>query len=438
MKLKIMTTEAIAYVKGNIDCLLDYYKNAVRPEKWLKEKLGKEPFIIVDALEFEDFQLQVSNSKPSADDAFNAKLLYSKFKTLNDSFASDERLWAGLSHTIFYEYLIKRWPNYYKKEDILNHFFFNQGKPRCYFVNTLSRLWWLGRKTYSTYFEDNWKIMDYISHDINGYAFTLFGSNWSNSNRTLTLFMKAIFKYESETKNKVYRELFNDVMKYTNCLGSIYIIDACDDDFVINNIYNYLLRRAEERIKEAEYNKLNNVKTSGVDKFDNIVKAINKIDGIGSLSQIYDAYSEIIGRELSSELKDYIKKSIYENFIDSETFKGNLIFYRLNIDDKILWKVANDYLIKDNYEKRNVFTKKQIESLTDNEKYIFNMFGAIRGNKISFDDIRVFKQQMMTVHPEIIDFESFIKENVRKLVDRGLLEKIDRETYKNSSYIQIK
>lgn len=50
MKLRIMTTEAISYVKKNIDCLLDYYKNGLRPEKWLKEKLGKDPFVIIDAL----------------------------------------------------------------------------------------------------------------------------------------------------------------------------------------------------------------------------------------------------------------------------------------------------------------------------------------------------------------------------------------------------
>ena len=88
----------------NIDNLLIHYKNAERPEKWLKEKLGKDPFVVVDALEFDDFELRVSENKPSADDVFNVKLLYSKMKILNDSFASDERLWAGLSHTIFYDY----------------------------------------------------------------------------------------------------------------------------------------------------------------------------------------------------------------------------------------------------------------------------------------------------------------------------------------------
>lgn len=438
MKIKIMTTEAISYVKKNIDNLIDYYKKAEKPEKWLKEKLGKEPFVAVDALEFEDFELQVSENRPSANDTFNIKLLYSKMKILNDSFASDERLWAGLAHTVFYDYLLKRWPNYFNPTDILNHFFFNQGKPRCYFVNTLSRLWWLGRKTYSENFEDNWLILNYISHDINGYAFTLFGSNWSNSCRTLMLFMKAIIKYENESKNKVYRELFNDVLKYTNCFGSIYIIDACDDDFVIENIYSYVLTRFEERKKEAEYNKLNNVRTSGIDKFDNIVKAINKIGGIGSLSQINEAYSEIIGKELSQAQKDYIKESIEEHYIDSTSYKETSIFFKIQVDEKILWKVANDYLIKDNYSKRNEYTNNQIESLDAKENLLFNIINSIRGEKISITDIKDFKQQIMLNYPEIDNFGSFVRNNVKKLYKRGLLEKVNEDLYKKTFKIKIK
>ncbi len=433
-----MTSEAIAYVKKNIDSLLIHYENAERPEKWLKEKMGKDPFVVVDALEFDDFSLQVSEDKPSADDAFNTKLLYLKMKGLNDSFASDERVWAGLAHTVFYDYLIKRWPKYCDKQDILNHYFFNQGKPRCYFINTLSRMWWLGRKTYSEDFDDNWMIMNYISHDINGYAFTLFGSNWSNSSRTLNLFMRAIFKYEAESGNKVYRDLFNDVRKYTNCLGSVYILDACDDDFVIDNISSYIASRFEERRVEAENNKLNNVRTSGIEKFDNVIKAINKIGGIGSTAQICDAYAEIVGKELSQAQKDYIKQSIHENFIDDPSFKGNCIFYKIQREEKILWKVANDYLIRDNYVIRNKDTNLQIDDLDNLEALLFNTIGAMRGEKITVDGINMFKQQIVNAFPDITSFEGFVKDNLKKLYKRGLLEKIGDKTYKKTFRIKIK
>jgi len=280
--------------------------------------------------------------------------------------------------------------------------------------------------------------MNYISHDINGYAFTLFGSNWSNSCRTLTLFMKAIIKYEKESGNKVYRELFNDALKYTNCFGGIYIIDACDDEFVIENIYFYVSSRFDERKKEAEYNKLNNVRTSGVEKFDNIVKAINKIGGTGSLSQINEAYSEIIGKELSQAQKDYIKESIDEHYIESNSFKGNCVFYRIQVGEKTLWKVANDYLIKDNYYQRNEYTNTQIESLEDKENLLFNTINSIRGEKISIDDIKGFKQQIILNYNDIENFDGFVKENINKLCKRGLLEKIDASLYKKTFRIKIK
>ena len=280
--------------------------------------------------------------------------------------------------------------------------------------------------------------MDYISHDINGYAFTLFGSNWSNSKRTLSLFMKSIFKYESETGKSVYRELFNDAMKFMNCLGGTYIVDACDDDFVIDSVTNFIKTRAEERAKEAEENKLNNVKTTGIEKFDTVIKAINKIGGMGSLVQIEQAYSDLISKTLSQAQKDYIKEALDENCIDSSSYKGKPIFYKIVVDGKQVWKVANEYLIKDNRESRNTFFTSQIENLSGHEHLLFNTINCIRGEKISLEDIRGFKQQIITANPEIANYEAFIKENVKALSTKGFLEKIDDGTYRKSFYIKIK
>nr|MCR5522731.1 hypothetical protein [Clostridia bacterium] len=224
MKLKIMTFDAIEYIKKNISELTDHYKNGDNPEEWIKKATGKPAFIEVPELEFDDFDLFISESYPSSTDAMNIKLLYSKFSGLNDSFASDERLWAGLAHTVFYDYMRKRWPKDYNCQAILNHFFFNGGRPRCYMINSIARLWWLGKKTIFLEDDNPNVIIDYISHDINGYAFTLFGSNWSNSERTLKQFFKAVFEFEKESQEKIGRELFNDTLKYTNCLCGIYII----------------------------------------------------------------------------------------------------------------------------------------------------------------------------------------------------------------------
>ena len=274
MKIKIMTTEAVKYVKENIKQLTSYYEAGADPQVWIKEKIGKEAFVEVLDLEFEDCMLLINEDVPSANDPENIKLFYLNFKEINDSFASDERLWAGLAHTVYYDYLLKRWPNGFEATNIKNHFFF-AGGPRSYMMNTLSRLWWYGKMTYREEAQEPWRILDYFSHDINGYGFTLFGSNWSNSAHSLDLFFEAIFEYTDENKRKVDRQLFNDARVYTTCLCGIYVLDACDDRFIIDKIKEYLNQRYLEIVSEAEKNKLNNVRSTGIERFDNIIIAFN-------------------------------------------------------------------------------------------------------------------------------------------------------------------
>lgn len=245
MLLKIMNTKALEYIKSNISSLTSYYVNGDNPEVWLRERLGESPFTTIEYLEdLPDFELIINENNPSDSDVENIKIFYSNLISLNDSFASDERLWAGLSHTTFYDYLQKRWSfndsHEKQKRDVLNHYFFNNGKQRSYMVNTLARLWWFGRKIYQPDNANPYYILDYISHDINGYGFTLFGSNWSNNSRNIKLFFDAILKFNEEYGMKVGRTLFNEARKYINCLGGIYIIDACEDDFLVDKIFNFL------------------------------------------------------------------------------------------------------------------------------------------------------------------------------------------------------
>ena len=90
MKIKIMTSKAIAYVKNNIKELKQHYLNRDNPQIWLKEALKEEAFVDTDLfLELEDFQLELDKRKPASSDTENIKRIYSNFIELNDSFASD-------------------------------------------------------------------------------------------------------------------------------------------------------------------------------------------------------------------------------------------------------------------------------------------------------------------------------------------------------------
>lgn len=436
MKLKIMTSEALSYVKKNIESLTDYYKKGEDPEKWLRQKLGKQVFKEVDALDFEEFNLILNEDKPSANDVMNIKLIYDNLKGINDSFASDERLFAGLTHTIFYEYCLKRFPNKLEPKDVLNHFFFNGSKPRCYMVNTIARLWWLGRKTYIKDAENPYEALDFIAHDLNGYSFTLFGSNWSNSERTKKLFFDTIFEYEKITGNKVDRDLFNDTMQHVNALCGIYALDACDDQFIKNKVNEYLTKRYIEIIKEKEFNKEQNIKTTGVDRFDNIIKSLNSLGGIASQKEIINAYQNGSGNTASPADVDYILDKIKENNPNSKAYSGKPIFHSIVVDGEIKIKIALEYLTKNNYEHMQEYLKDQINKLIGQEKTVFNIITALKKDKFTFSDVMSYKTQLEQLFPDCPNIEEFIKKGISSLLAKGLLEKQD-DSFKKSYSIKL-
>ena len=436
MKLQIMRSDAIAYIKKNIDILLSHYDNGDDPKLWLSEAIGAPAFQVVDALEFEDFELLINEEKPSSTDVLNIKQFYTKTKQLNDSFASDERLWAGLSHTVFYEYMLKRWPGKNDATSIINHYFF-QGGTRSYMVNTLARLWWLGRKLYREEGEDHFVHLDYISHDINGYSFTLFGSNWTNSEHMLKLFFDAVFKYTEQKNERVGRGLFNDAMQYANFLSGIYVLDACEDEFIVNKLLEFLVVRSQEIAYESEYNRLNNVRTTGVEKFDNVLKAINQIGGHGKLNEIITAYEGITQTKASVATKEYISSSLEKNCPEKRAYSGKPIFYFIHINEGNVWKVANEYLIKDNMRTRKMLMDEQISNLDSKERLVFNLITAINGTKFELNDLYMFSQQLTEFFPTVDDAKDAIRAGVKALSDKGLLEKIENDTYKKSYAIKI-
>lgn len=434
MKIKIMTMEAIKYVKENLDYVSIYYTQGKDPQIWLKEKLGKDAFVEVPDLEFNQCSLIISEETPASTDPENIKLFYLNFKEINDSFASDERLWAGLAHTIYYEYMLKRWPGKTDPQSIKNHFFFASGQ-RSYMLNTMSRLWWFGRKTYREGNEP-WKILDYFSHDINGFGFTLFGSNWSNSEISTDLFFKAIFEYTEENHRKVDRQLFNDARVYTTCLCGIYVLDACDYRFIIDQIKKYLNDKYEEHQLEAEYNKQNNVRTTGIDRLDNIIKAFNRIGGQGKFSDILKAFEAITQKNISIADKEYIQKQLNINNPESNSYSGKPMFYRIRYNGIKGFKIANEYLTKENIPNRRDFIQKQMDILSDRERWTLNFITAIRKDKFTIDDVIQFSSQYKAQHTSVEEPDKEMRTAIRDLSEKGLLEILDGKTIKKAYNIK--
>ena len=154
MKLYFMKKEALDILKSNLDVVYNMYFTEA-DNKWLWKICGGDPF--VEFKEIQDFQLAPLESDLSKGEVefANCKIIYQHLSFLSESQACDERLWAGLCHSIYYEYLRKRW-DYDKKSpktqkeavsNIKSRFFFSGGTRAGLYRNSIAKCWWVGRNT---------------------------------------------------------------------------------------------------------------------------------------------------------------------------------------------------------------------------------------------------------------------------------------------------
>jgi len=110
--------------------------------------------------------LKIPKSDPASADLENAIELYNYFGGLDETQASDSRLWAYLSHVEFRKYTIARWglsENFKNTDDktlkqkaiiqILDHWFVN-GNDRDLRRHTIARLWWAAHLTHAPWDKD--------------------------------------------------------------------------------------------------------------------------------------------------------------------------------------------------------------------------------------------------------------------------------------------
>ena len=109
MKIYFMKEEALYYFKTNVEIFKHEYLN--KDNNWIIEKYksfkGESPFSEFK-LEVPDFTLETNEEKPEYTDFNNVKKLYDALKDLSNIQATDERLWAGLAHYNFWNYMLYR------------------------------------------------------------------------------------------------------------------------------------------------------------------------------------------------------------------------------------------------------------------------------------------------------------------------------------------
>lgn len=241
MKLYIMKREALETLKANLPAVYGkYYTEA--SNKWIESICGENPFIeFKDVTEFKLADLD-SDLTPGEIDLNNCKILYEQLQFLSESQASDERLWTGLAHTTFYDYMRKRWGYGHGKRlksvekeagAIETRFFFKNSGRSGFYRNTLSKCWWVGHNTYNLNNTSNhFESLDIIgSNDLNSKINEFFYNfTFSSNPDIMSAIIEVLRKFNEDGKKLLVREHIRPAMSYLNAVGGSVVIDCLEKE----------------------------------------------------------------------------------------------------------------------------------------------------------------------------------------------------------------
>jgi hypothetical protein len=251
MKIKFLSEETLLDLRTNYSSYKShYYKNN---KDWFIEYFNEEGRVLESKIDFELPPLHLDDDY-SQSDRKNVKEIYESLKHLSVAQATQERLWAGLSHLQMQQYAFYRLKNELASKNdkrINTALFFKNGNKRSLFVHILARLWWAGYMTYDSKNTANpyWLTDFFTEKDFSARSIVFFSSNFT-SNRNITLgILKALFKIKKEF-GEIKRDHFVQSTKYFNEVGGALILDMLTEDDVERMIDKQLRKHFELPARE--------------------------------------------------------------------------------------------------------------------------------------------------------------------------------------------
>ena len=170
-------------------------------------------------------ELKIPKKDPVSADLDNAKLLHEYYRSLDETQASDPRLWAYLSHVEFRKYTMERWGLDGSYKDIksqeentkainylLEHWFISSND-RDLRRHAIARLWWAAHLTYAPWEADREFFGDLKKDDPYYYTSILFSTQdiyqqvleraMGRSNRILISVLDFLGKHPEWPREKV-------------------------------------------------------------------------------------------------------------------------------------------------------------------------------------------------------------------------------------------
>lgn len=229
MELKYISDSSLEELRINIESNLGIYKEE---EVWVDHYFGAITWSFPSKIRIESIDLHMPQSSTIHFDFENTKKIYTSLKELSILQATDERLWAYLTHTIFWKYMRKRWPveSYLDKdkpeEAIKERYFFMANRDRALIRNGIARLWWYGYVSYDEDREDPFELTKVLLSKLD-IAQSLLERSFSR-NPDITKAVLSVLKQKELESSFIDRRNFRDLMMYINQLGGVTILDTLD------------------------------------------------------------------------------------------------------------------------------------------------------------------------------------------------------------------
>lgn len=236
--IKFINEDALLEIKNNRTTL---YRNVIVSKKQTLEEAFHNDSIIRDtSVPAEDFQLDMSIEKPELTDLENVKRVHKHMIALSESQASDERIWAAYTLSVFADYMRYRWyPD--SETAMMNRYFFSYSPKRSLFRNGISRLWWIGHLTYDANRPgDKYALTEFVCRKQDNINLLL-DINFGNNPVIVRAIIQALIDAE---KGGIVaeREVIRQLSEYINTLGGVYLVDAFSYEMVYDKCTEYLKR----------------------------------------------------------------------------------------------------------------------------------------------------------------------------------------------------
>ena len=298
MEISFLKSRSLDTLKNGLPQIYDKYFTQ-RDNSWLSDVCGENPF--VKFRDVPDFELAPLDQGLGEGEILfrNCKILYKHLNFLTPRQAADERLWAGLCHGVFYDYLRRRHKHDTKcptDKDIKTRFFFEAASITGIFRNSLSKCWWTGRAFFDETRNNVFEKLDIIgANDISSkisyvlrYPFT--------ANPTILNGIVKFFEHFGAKRLGTLKNTLRPAMYELNKRGGAVVLDCLTEEeisrILIEHVEKIFARREQSSTSSLNPNDTRTVKEG------NLITIV-PLDG---------------GRQRQYRLDDKLKKNFPDKF----------------------------------------------------------------------------------------------------------------------------